>query len=68
MNYKRKPLFHRGALTLLALLAVPPALAAPADRGDLAFLSARDAYRNGERVRLARQIEVLQGHPLQAWA
>ena len=71
MNYKRNPFFRRGALTLLALLAGPPAMvamAAPAERGDLAFLTARDAYRSGERVRLARQVDALQGHPLQAWA
>ncbi|MDP2133290.1 MAG: transglycosylase SLT domain-containing protein [Sulfuritalea sp.] len=39
-----------------------------ADRGDAALLLARDAFRNGERVRLGRQIEALQGHPLQPWA
>lgn len=33
----------------------------------MAFLSARDAFRNGERVRLGRQQEALQGHPLQPW-
>jgi soluble lytic murein transglycosylase len=68
MNYKRKPLIYRSVLAVLALLASLPAMAAPAERGDLAFLSARDAYRNGERVRLARQIDALQGHPLLAWA
>jgi soluble lytic murein transglycosylase len=67
MNYKRKPPVSRSALALLVLLASLPASAAPAERGDLAFLAARDAYRNGERVRLARQIDALQGHPLQAW-
>ncbi|MBI5898013.1 MAG: lytic transglycosylase domain-containing protein [Rhodocyclales bacterium] len=68
MNYKRKPVptLHRAALASLLLAVVP----APtfADRGDAAFLAARDAWRNGERVRLARQVEALQGHPLQAWA
>ncbi len=68
MNYKRNPLLRRGALTLLTVFAALPAMAAPAERGDLAFLNARDAFRNGERVRLARQMEVLQGHPLLAWA
>ncbi|MBI5108845.1 MAG: lytic transglycosylase domain-containing protein [Rhodocyclales bacterium] len=68
MNYKRKPPLSRSALALLVLLASLPAMAAPAERGDLAFLAARDAYRNGERVRLARQIDAMQGHPLQAWA
>jgi hypothetical protein len=68
MNYKRNPLVRRGALTLLALFVALPAEAAPAERGDLAFLNARDAFRNGERVRLARQVDALQGHPLQAWA
>jgi len=28
----------------------------------------RDAFRNGERVRLGRQVDALQGHPLQPWA
>jgi soluble lytic murein transglycosylase len=41
---------------------------AVADRGDAAFLSAREAFRNGERVRLGRQVEALRGHPLQPWA
>lgn len=68
MNYKRKPLAYRAALALLALSASLPAIAASTDRGDAAFLVARDAFRNGERVRLARQVDALQGHPLQAWA
>ena len=37
MNYKRKPLIYRSVLAVLALLASLPAMAAPAERGDLAF-------------------------------
>lgn len=37
-------------------------------RGDAAFLIARDAFRNGEAVRLGKSIEAMQGHPLQPWA
>ena len=77
MNYKLKPAMHlaRQALTALALLAAlasAPVLCAPrgdpAERGDAAFLVARDAWRDGERVRLARQLDALQGHALQPWA
>ncbi len=62
-----------GAAFALGLAMAPvPALCVPsgasAARGDAAFLSAREAFRNGERVRLGRQIVALQGHPLQAWA
>ena len=77
MNYKRKPypslLRIVPAILALMALALPlPALAAPStaqvERGDAAFLLARDAFRNGERVRLGRQLALLQGHPLQPWA
>jgi soluble lytic murein transglycosylase len=79
MNYKRKPFppLSRAALAAfsiaLAAMLAPSAFGAPAgtyalDRGEAAFIAARDAWRNGERVRLARQIDALQGHPLQAWA
>ena len=37
-------------------------------KGDTAFLIARDAFRNGEAVRLSKNIEAMQGHPLQPWA
>jgi soluble lytic murein transglycosylase len=37
-------------------------------RGDAAFLTARDAFRAGESVRLAKNVEALRGHPLQPWA
>jgi len=74
MNYNAKPLSlfsrspWRAGLMLAGLLAA--VLSAPtfANNGDAAFLSARDAYRNGERVRLGRQVEALKGHPLQVWA
>ncbi len=70
MNYKRKPAtpLFRFALTALALLAAAAAAPACADRSDAAFLAAREAFRNGERVRFARQVEALRGHPLQPWA
>jgi soluble lytic murein transglycosylase len=52
------------------LCSAPSPAAAPAlaDKGDAASSSAREAFRNGERVRLGRQVEALQGHPLQPWA
>jgi hypothetical protein len=76
MDYKRKPSpFLPCILQAVALLAIAPAApasAAPAagsvERGDAAFLLARDAYRNGERVRFGRQLALLQGHALQPWA
>ncbi len=70
MNYKRKPArsLPRIALALFPLLVVAVTTPVLADRGDAAFLLAREAFRNGERVRLGRQLEALQGHPLQPWA
>jgi soluble lytic murein transglycosylase len=77
MNYNRKPAMSLPRIALIAafvaVAAAPaPALCVPAGalagRGDGAFLAAREAYRNGEQVRLARQLELLQGHPLHAWA
>jgi len=71
MNYNPKPAKHlsrhagRVAIALLAVAVMAPAFA---DRGDAAFLSAREAFRNGERVRLGRQVDLLKGHPLQPWA
>ncbi len=50
-----------GALACVPLLA----FAAP---GDETVLAAREAYRNGERVRLARAVEALRGHELRPWA
>jgi len=50
-----------GAFAGLPLLA----FAAP---GDETVLAAREAYRKGERVRLARAVEALRGHELQPWA
>ena len=66
-HYKRPSRLWRAAMLLACGLVVLPAPTL-ADRGELAFLAARDAFRNGERVRLARQVDALQGHPLQAWA
>lgn len=70
MNYKRKPArsLPRIVLALFPLLVAAVSTPALADRGEAAFLLARDAFRNGERVRLGRQLEALQGHPLHAWA
>lgn len=50
-----------------ALLALLP-LAAAAAPGDDAFLQARDAFATGNRVKLARAIDNLQGHELRIWA
>jgi len=77
MNYKPKPALSLPRIALMAafiaVVAVPlPAVCAPAatraDYGDAALLAAREAFRNGERVKLVRYTEVLQGHPLQPWA
>ena len=71
MNYNPKPALSLSRIALRAVFACAIAVpSAPtlADRGDAAFLSAREAFRNGERVRLGRQMEALQGHPLQPWA
>ena len=81
MNYNLKlilPRIRRDQMALFAgafiALAMSPApvLCAPSsasvERGDATFLSAREAFRTGERVRLGRQVDALQGHPLQAWA
>jgi soluble lytic murein transglycosylase len=77
MNYKRKPSpsllrIFPAVVALLAIAPAAPVLAAPSatsvERGDAAFLLARDAFRNGERVRLGRQLGLLQGHVLQPWA
>ena len=51
-------------LSLLPLAAVP-AVAAP---GDDAFLQARDAFATGNRIKLAKAIDNLQGHELRLWA
>jgi soluble lytic murein transglycosylase len=77
MNYNPKSAMSLSRIAFVvafaAAVAAPgPARCAPSatlvDRGDAAFLVARDAFRNGERVRLGRQTDLLQGHPLQAWA
>ena len=39
-----------------------------ANPGDDTFMVAREAFRNGERVRLARSVEALRGNELQPWA
>jgi soluble lytic murein transglycosylase len=54
-----------GALIALPLLA--PAIAL-GDNGDERVLAAREAYRNGERIRLAKATEALRGHDLLPWA
>jgi len=71
MNYNPKPSLSLSRIAVIAGFTVAVAAAAMpvfADRGDAAFLSAREAFRNGERVRLGRQMQALQGHPLHAWA
>ena len=71
---------RQGARVLRALLcavllgAVPPGLtfAASAATGaaaaDAEFVAAREAFRNGEAVKLGRKIEALRDHPLLPWA
>jgi soluble lytic murein transglycosylase len=71
MNYNRKPPLSLSRIVRVAAISLAVAMTPVltlADPGDAAFLSAREAFRNGERVRLARQLEALQGHPLHAWA
>jgi len=78
MNYKLKPAMSLSRIAVIAAFSAAlsmvsaPALCAPSnasvERGDAALLLAQDAFRNGERVRLGRQLEALQGHPLHAWA
>ena len=70
MNYNPKPALSLSRVALAAACSVVVLASTPtfADRGDAAFLSAREAFRNGERVRLGRQMAALQGHPLHAWA
>jgi soluble lytic murein transglycosylase len=54
------------AVSLIAVLSAPTF--ATTLKGDTAFLTARDAFRAGETVRLAKSVEALRGHPLQPWA
>jgi soluble lytic murein transglycosylase len=71
MNYNANPLFLRIKFVCIAALLAAGTVSSSstfANSGDAAFLSAREAYRNGERVRLSRQVEALKNHPLQAWA
>jgi soluble lytic murein transglycosylase len=69
MNYNPKSLRPLASIAAtLACALVLTSTPAMAERGDAEFLIARDAFRNGERVRLGRQLEALQGHPLHAWA
>lgn len=59
-----------GAILLSFILSwVPPTAAAAkaSAEGDRAFLVARDAFRQGERVRLARVAQALHGHELAPW-
>jgi soluble lytic murein transglycosylase len=70
MNHRHKPALSVSRIVLAAFTLAVAAASAPvlADRGDEALLVARDAFRAGERVRLGRQIQALQGHPLQPLA
>lgn len=54
-----------GTPCLLLCLLAGPAAAAP---GDDAFLQARDAFATGNRAKLAKAIDNLQGHDLRVWA
>jgi len=51
---------------LFGILLVAPTLVV-ANPGDDKVLAAREAFRNGERVRLAKNLEGLHGHELQPW-
>ena len=55
------------ALALASAVAPAPTFAANAN-ADAVFFAAREAFRTGERQRLARAVGALQGHPLHAWA
>lgn len=59
---------HRPRAIALALCLGALALPLHAAPGDDAFLQARDAFANGNRVKLARAIDNLQGHELLPWA
>jgi soluble lytic murein transglycosylase len=70
MNRRTKPALPAPRIVLAMIALAAAVLSAPvhADRGDEALLVARDAFHNGEQVRLGRQIQALQGHPLQPLA
>jgi soluble lytic murein transglycosylase len=76
MNYNPKMVLSMYRFALIAAFSIGAALASElcfasatiTDRRDAAFLSAREAFRNGESLHLARQMALLQGHPLHAWA
>jgi len=51
---------------LLGILLLLPHFAA-ANPGDDKVMSARDAFRHGERVRLGKSLDALRGHELQPW-
>ncbi|HEX5801493.1 MAG TPA: transglycosylase SLT domain-containing protein [Azospira sp.] len=61
------------SLLSCCLLAVPPAVAAPAasvasvGNGDERVLAAREALRSGDHLRLERLAGELRGHELHAW-
>lgn len=51
---------------LIPLLFFAPLLTF-ANPGDEQFLAAREAFRNGERARLAKNLDALQGYELRPW-
>jgi soluble lytic murein transglycosylase len=51
---------------LLRLILLVPVVAF-ASPGDDQFLAAREAFRNGERVRLAKSLDAMQDHELRPW-
>jgi soluble lytic murein transglycosylase len=65
MNFPALKTRLRRQALLLTLFAIGHAQAAP---GDDAFLQARDAFATGNRVKLARAMDGLQGHELRVWA
>ncbi|MBL8492353.1 MAG: hypothetical protein JNM82_16345, partial [Rhodocyclaceae bacterium] len=57
-----------GTPLILQAKAVQPGRTAAAPNADDRFLMARDAFRAGERIRLAKAADGLAGHDLEPWA
>ncbi|HEX8963908.1 MAG TPA: transglycosylase SLT domain-containing protein [Rhodocyclaceae bacterium] len=53
---------------LFPILFFVPLLAFANPSAEDQFLAAREAFRNGERARLARSVEALKGNELEPWA
>ena len=68
MNYKPCKTLIATAIAVIAGMSAVASAPTFAASGDVTFLAARDAFRNGERVRLKRSLDALSGHTLQPWA